>query len=765
MDLRDNTTIAQKNPLPPHAWFPEDAMALEGAWRVFRQTPTQPVPQGWEQETFDDSKWPRLSLSPQPLAEEAPEPSLGICYRKAFSLARDRGNRRIILRFSGVSGDLRLWLNGVSLGTASCPTWEVEFDLTDAVRPDRNLICLELTPPPQSEGKFLSLLGPVHLYALPQRAITDLRAKALFQGEHPAVQVQLTVCNAPGFLCRIALMEENQVVAYGQATVEGTFAQTILPCPNVTRWNEDDSKCYRIAVILWDGVAVYHTREISFGFRQWENLPQGLCLNGVRVPLFALRYPLSGTESEQTHIQALEQIKASHFNTLILPPYVPDSLLCMCDRLGLYALIWEEDSQGTASAKARLPILEQHPSVLSGQDMSVLAPSPACLDVPQKGGLLFFPKISQTHAAHWISQIRKSPQLLGAIFGIWPLDESFLAHLTHQLQPIELTFQDNRLTVENHSPFSSTKTLSCKYILTRDGSAQLERPLSLSLRPGEQETIPIETRYDMFKPGQYQLNVVFHHPDVKTPVAWGQWSLGAIPHIYDETPGGTIREEDGQICLRAGNIAYLIHRSTGAIHQILYRDQPLLTAPAHPIFSLDGPSAGLRLPDLWEKVTLGKKKLKPSVLEVDHMTRTVTVSYRLGSGWMMTYRLCADGALVVECRLRTDKSIPRALAMAFPVPPGQNLSWLGFGPWDQQEDIAPGNFFGRHHQPLGPMVKFPVYACSLPLAQSGTLTFRSAQGFCLRTLDEGLVFQGQIPAFAPHTTYNFHFTIVPEDLP
>ena len=407
--------------------------------------------------------------------------------------------------------------------------------------------------------------------------------------------------------------------------------------------------------------------------------------------------------------------------------------------------------------------------------------------------ILEFTGITDLPMAETVSLIRGFDLLCAAIFGTYQ-DVTFLSHTAPKasevfvsssgilrpairevraaLQPIRCRFADGTLTIENHSRFLSTGHYDCRYTLTRDGEAIVTKSLATDIAPGDIGNISLETKYDIFKPGRYHLSAEFLDRRDGTVVSFEQWQVAQLKHIYDENPGGTIREESGSIFLRSQNAVYVINRGTGNLEQIRLDERELLSETMYPVYSnRSANTAGFRFTDEREKLTERKKKPKPSVLEVDHMTRTVTASFHLGSGLIQTYRLHSDGSLAVELRLRTGRTAPDRLGVQCALSEGMNrLRWFGFGPDDVWKDHRDGRFFGIHEQevrkpdaPAGR--KESVYTLTLCDATGIGIHVRNEEGLRAAAVSNGsgsnLTLELPVQEMKPHTTYTLGFTIMP----
>lgn len=878
MEKWETPGLFAENQMAPHVCFPEERVSLSGKWRFLCQSADTPLPDGWTEPEFSDRKWRRI---PVPGSWEASElcppffygdslppacsdgsgfqidPRLNLVglYRRSFLLSKDQGSRQILLRIGSFRSCVLVWLNGTYIGMAKGTGASAEFDITGAVRTDKNVICIQVLRytdavalESREQWRTSGILGDVELYTLPARCITDISADIRWsETDDAALTIGVRTRNAEGFTARIALMDGNQVVRYCESPVAENQAQAVLNCKGIRLWNAETPKLYRIAVILWDGVAMYHAREYTVGFRTGQVRNGTVFINDQPEKLYAVRYcpfdPETGCfPAAQTMEQTFRTLREHHFNSIILSAPAPEELYALCDRIGLYVLDASTPENAPESMAAYADELHNrfsathslHPCILCWnlprEDRGILPhsaffrwkdPDPGQirrflgLEAPEdkpagflrrKSAIPVSPEIPENHSvllefSRWegskaeeiIRLIRSSPRLAGGVFGCMqdtvflgqtaPGTEQGLCSPGGSLRPglreakqalhsIELRFEESTLTATNRSCFLHPEEMEATYALTLDGTEMISKTLELYPVPGETTSIPIETRYDVYRPGRYHLNVEYRRKDTGEEIAAGQWEIACLKHIYDESPGGTIREDAGLIHLRAQDVTYVIDRASGALTQIRTEGGELLNEEASPVFSLitEG-QTGLHIPDEWEKLTSRKKKLKPSVLEVDHMTRTVTASFRLGSGMMQTFRLCADGSLAVELRLRTGKTTPDRIGLRFAMPAAmRRFRWFGLGPDHTNQTQRLGRFFAIHEQTAADPdsafgAKEPVYHMQMLGDESMGLGVRCDEGLraSAEFLPDAAVLTVELPVEQrkPHTTYTLSFSIFP----
>jgi hypothetical protein len=103
--------------------------------------------EGWHTPEFDDSDWGEMALARSLESQGVYEKGAG-WYRFSFEVPEEWAGRPFDLRVGAVNYDLYVWLNGRHVGEAST-IWNqpVRFDLTEAIRPGRNVMALKYWDP------------------------------------------------------------------------------------------------------------------------------------------------------------------------------------------------------------------------------------------------------------------------------------------------------------------------------------------------------------------------------------------------------------------------------------------------------------------------------------------------------------------------------------------------------------------------------------------------------------------------------------------
>ncbi|MFE2561863.1 sugar-binding domain-containing protein [Streptomyces sp. NPDC059352] len=194
--------------LPQMPPLPETVSGV-GAPRIpltlgWRWTSTPPA-SFWTPGT-DTSTWDAISVPGEPALQGKTVPSNVECaYAVRVTVPADFANRRVMLRFDGVSNFARLWVNGTAVRThdGGFTTWYA--DITSLVAPGQvAVVTLGVTDRPTSiaaqsaYAKHIigGILRDVTLVALPQAHLTRLHADTTFDASYTDATLTVTAAGA-----------------------------------------------------------------------------------------------------------------------------------------------------------------------------------------------------------------------------------------------------------------------------------------------------------------------------------------------------------------------------------------------------------------------------------------------------------------------------------------------------------------------------------------------------------------------------------------
>lgn len=347
--------------LPPRARAAGDApeLSLHGEW-AFRLVPNlRQMTQGFEAEDFDDGGWDRIPVPSCWQMQGLPdEPRYGLPaytnvtfpfpvdpphvpdenptgeYRRSFDLPGHwQQAGRILIRFEGVDSAFAVWCNGRLLGEAKGSRLTHEFNVTDVVRPGRNVLAVRVHQ--WSAGSYLEdqdmwwvsgIFRPVSLLLRPDGGIGDFFVHADF--DHETGAGTLSVDTEEGVRLTVPELGLERVDPAGPHRIE-----TVEP------WSAEVPRLYT-GTLSTDS----ETIQLRIGFRTVQIDDAQLLVNGAPVLFRGVNrhewHPWTGrTLDDETILQDVLLMKRHNINAVRTSHYLPDPrFLELCDEYGLWVI-------------------------------------------------------------------------------------------------------------------------------------------------------------------------------------------------------------------------------------------------------------------------------------------------------------------------------------------------------------------------------------------------------------------------------------------
>ncbi|MCB5906348.1 glycoside hydrolase family 2 TIM barrel-domain containing protein [Streptomyces pinistramenti] len=365
--------------------------SLNGSWRFHWSKNPDERPAGFHEPGYDDSGWDLIPVPsnweiqgyPEPIYLNIKYPWTGYetpvpphvpegfnpvgSYRRAFTVPGDWHGRRTLLSFQGVKSAFFVWVNGERIGYSEDSYTPAEFDITDALKPGRNTLAVEVYR--WSDGSWLEdqdmidlsgIFRDVHLYAIPPVHVQDLEIRTTLDDalRDAELTVTTTVRNrgaaAAGAHRLTATLHDadgtevlpkplTADVGFGDGKDVTVAPHTTVKAPRL--WSAEDPHLYTLVVTLADAagraVDVQRTR---LGFRSIAHGPGTFTVNGQPIVLRGV----NRHESDPDHGQAVTaermrqdiRIMKQHNINAVRTSHYPNHpyWLDLCDEYGLYVV-------------------------------------------------------------------------------------------------------------------------------------------------------------------------------------------------------------------------------------------------------------------------------------------------------------------------------------------------------------------------------------------------------------------------------------------
>jgi beta-galactosidase/beta-glucuronidase len=362
---------------------------LNGAWR-FRYYPAPAfIDAGFAQPDFDDSGWDELPVPscwqmhgygrphytnvmyPFPVDPPyVPTENPTGCYRRVFTVPSGWQGRRIHIHFRGVDSAFYVWINGQPVGFSKGSRLPAEFDITDAVRPGRNVLAVEVLQ--WSDGTYLEdqdmwwlsgIFRDVYLVAPSQVGLFDIFVKTDLDTQYKDAEIraEATVRNAGhaaanGSLACALLDADGKAVlnAPAKAPFDVQAGQSInltvkAAVRNPRKWTAETPYLYTLVLTLRDEAGnIVDASSVRVGFRKVEIKDGCILVNGRHIIFRGVnRHDTDPDTGRAVSYEAMRRdvllMKRHNINAVRTSHYPNDPRFYdLCDEYGLY-LIAETD--------------------------------------------------------------------------------------------------------------------------------------------------------------------------------------------------------------------------------------------------------------------------------------------------------------------------------------------------------------------------------------------------------------------------------------
>ncbi len=366
---------------------------LDGNWRFMWSPSPETRPEDFYREDFDDANFKNIPVPshmelqgygqiqyinmlypwdghaelrpPQIDWKDAPVGS----YRLNFDLNENMRGKRICISFQGVEQAFYVWLNGVLIGYSEDSFTPSDFDLTDYIRDEHNLLCVEVHKrsgagwlEDQDFFRFSGIFRSVFLYAKPEIHLDDV----WFQTEldenfiSGRLKIRMLLNGADEYFipentdisCRIEDPDGEEIynsplalhMEIGPDEKEYIYSAPI-EFPEVLAWSSETPKLYRVILKICDNNGeILELIPYFVGFRRLELRNKIIYLNGKRLIIKGVnRHEWSPHRGRaillEDMVRAVKTIKRNNINAVRTSHYPNQSeWYKLCDERGIYIM-------------------------------------------------------------------------------------------------------------------------------------------------------------------------------------------------------------------------------------------------------------------------------------------------------------------------------------------------------------------------------------------------------------------------------------------
>lgn len=270
-------------------------------------------------------------------------------YRKEIVIPADWKGKEIFAHFGSVTSNMYIWVNGRYVGYSEDSKLEAEFNLTNYLKPGKNLIAFQVFRwcdgtylEDQDFFRYTGVARDCYLYARNKKYIEDIRLTPDLDSQYKDATLNINIDLKGNATVDVDLTDsQGNSVATGSLKGSGKLVST-LSVTNPVKWTAETPNLYTLTATLKDGSQTVEVIPIKVGFRKVELKGGQILVNGQAV-LFkgANRHEMDPdygyVVSPERMLQDILLIKQLNINAVRTCHY-PDNNLWydLCDKYGLY---------------------------------------------------------------------------------------------------------------------------------------------------------------------------------------------------------------------------------------------------------------------------------------------------------------------------------------------------------------------------------------------------------------------------------------------
>lgn len=351
----------------------ENFMTLNGTWKFNWVRNAEARPTDFYQTSFNDKGWNNMQVPAvwelngygdpiyvnvgyawrsqyknNPPNVPAEDNHVG-SYRREIVVPAGWNGKEIIAHFGSVTSNMYLWVNGRYVGYSEDSKLEAEFNLTNYLKPGKNLIAFQVFRwcdgtylEDQDFFRYTGVGRDCYLYARNKKHIQDIRVTPDLDSQYKDGSLNVAV-----ELTSNGVVDLNLTDAQGKSIATGSLKgsgklNTDLSVANPAKWTAETPNLYTLTATLKDGNKVIEMIPIKVGFRKIELKGGQILVNGQPV-LFkgADRHEIDPdggyVVSRERMTQDIQVMKKLNINAIRTCHYPDDNTWYdLCDQYGIY---------------------------------------------------------------------------------------------------------------------------------------------------------------------------------------------------------------------------------------------------------------------------------------------------------------------------------------------------------------------------------------------------------------------------------------------
>ena len=367
--------VFEENRLPMRTTFTTDqqkTLSLNGIWNFKWNETIEGRTKGFEAVGYDDSEWDIMPVPGMWELNGFGDPlyvNIGYAwrghyknnppyppternyvgqYRRSFDIDPSWIGKQICLAIGSATSNVRVWVNGKSVGYSEDSKLEARFDITDVIKAGRNEIALEIFRwcdgsylEDQDMWRFSGISRGVFVYTREKERLENLMISGDMNGRYV-----LSAITTKGIKRLEYSIEDagGKTVAKGSGKPDRLVLVTSGSVKNPALWSAETPDLYKLVVKAYTAKGLAESTSINFGFRTVEIKDAQLLVNGKPVLIKGVnRHELNEhngyVTTEADMLRDIRIMKELNINAVRCCHYPNDPLWYdLCDRYGLYVV-------------------------------------------------------------------------------------------------------------------------------------------------------------------------------------------------------------------------------------------------------------------------------------------------------------------------------------------------------------------------------------------------------------------------------------------
>ena len=272
-------------------------------------------------------------------------------YRKEIEIPLSWGKKEIIAHFGSVTSNINLYVNGKFVGYSEDSKLEAEFDLTEFLKPGKNLISFQVFRwcdgtylEDQDFWRFSGVGRDCYLYGRNKVHINDIKVTPDLVNNYADGTLQVKIDLSEKANVDLKLTDtDGKIVAEKQLNGSGNLT-TLFELASPEKWTAETPALYNLITTVSKSGQVLEVIPVKVGFRKVEIKNGQLCMNGQPILIKGVNrhemdpddgYVVSPERMEQD-IQLMKKYNVNAVRTC----HYPDNNVWyeLCDKYGIYVV-------------------------------------------------------------------------------------------------------------------------------------------------------------------------------------------------------------------------------------------------------------------------------------------------------------------------------------------------------------------------------------------------------------------------------------------